>query len=99
MGGTPEPREEAQTSERAKLLVVDDDDITRSFLGDILEHEGYQTVLAENGRRAQEELKAFQPDLIICDVLMPEMNGLELFRRLQEEDRLQNVPFIFLTSL
>src|SRR5258705_1203146 len=99
MGGGTEGRAEPQAAERPKLLVVDDDDITRSLLGDILVHEGYQPVLAENGRRAQEELKTFLPDLIICDILMPEMNGLELFRRLQEEDRFQNVPFIFLTSL
>jgi two-component system sensor histidine kinase/response regulator len=85
--------------EQFKILVVDDDDITRSFLGDILRHEGYQTALAENGRKAEQHLGQDVPDLIISDVMMPEVNGLDLFRWVQEEDRLQNIPFIFLTSL
>ena len=55
--------------------------------------------MAENGRRALEVLRGRVPDLIISDVLMPEMGGFELFKKVQDEDQLQHLPFIFLTAL
>ncbi len=85
--------------EKSNILVVEDDEITRSFLCDLLVHDGYQVELAETGKRALELINANVPDLIISDVLMPEMSGFDLFRKVQENDQLQNVPFIFLTSL
>ncbi len=81
------------------ILVIDDDSVTRSLLGDILEHEGYRTLLVEDGRQAMTVLRDSTPDLIISDVLMPGMSGQDLFREVQKEPRLQSVPFIFLTAL
>ncbi len=77
--------------DKFRILVVEDDAITRSFLSDILMHEGYEVAMAEDGKAV--------PDLILSDVMMPEMSGVELFRKVQEVEKLQNVPFIFLTSL
>src|SRR5262245_9355372 len=85
--------------DRSAILVVDDDEITRTFLSDLLVHEGYEVAVAENGRRALEMLQGSVPDLIISDVLMPEMSGFDLFRQVQDQEQLQNLPFIFLTSL
>ncbi len=81
------------------ILVVDDDSVTRSLLGDILEHEGYRTLLVEDGEQALEVLRGNTPDLIISDVLMPGLSGQDLFRQVQGDPRLQSVPFIFLTAL
>lgn len=83
----------------SRILVVDDDEITRSFLTDILNHSGYEVIPAENGRKALESMEKSTPDLILSDVLMPELSGFELFRKVQENEQLQDVPFIFLTSL
>ncbi len=90
---------EALSMDSSAILVVDDDAITRAFLSDLLVHEGYDVSVAENGRKALEVLQGKVPDLIISDVLMPEMGGFELFKKVQEEDDLQNLPFIFLTAL
>ena len=85
--------------DKQRLLLVEDDPIALDFLTDVLEHEGYLVTKAVNGLLALETLKSNVPDLIISDVMMPEMNGLDLFRRVQDEERYQDVPFIFLTSL
>ena len=86
-------------SERQSILLVEDDEITRSLLNDILLHDGYAVSTAMNGRQALDHVRQSVPDLILSDVMMPEVNGLELFRRLQEDERLQELPFIFLTAL
>jgi two-component system, sensor histidine kinase and response regulator len=82
-----------------RILVVEDDSITRSFLSDILMHAGYEVAMAADGRAALELLGSSAPDLILSDVMMPELSGVELFRKVKEDEKLQSVPFIFLTSL
>lgn len=82
-----------------RVLVVEDDEIARSFLADILRAEGYEVDLAEDGGKALAVLESRIPDLVISDVIMPEVSGIDLFRRMQAEERYQNVPFIFLTCL
>ena len=85
--------------EKPSILLVEDDRITIGFLRDILEHDGYEVTSAENGRIALERLQERLPDLILSDVMMPEMNGIDLFHKVQADDRTQNLPFIFLTTL
>jgi two-component system sensor histidine kinase/response regulator len=85
--------------EKSRVLIVEDDEITRSFLVDILENDGYEVSPAGNGKEALEILRERKPDIILSDVLMPEVSGLDLFRKVQADENLQGVPFIFLTSL
>lgn len=85
--------------EAARVMVVEDDEVARSFLADILQAEGYDVVAAADGRQALEAIGGAHPDLVISDVIMPEMSGIDLFRQLQADERYQNVPFIFLTCL
>ena len=70
-------------SESSRILVVEDDEITRSLMVDLLEHNGYEVVQAENGLQALDFLNQDVPDLIISDVMMPKMSGLEFFRKVQ----------------
>ncbi|MDL1909409.1 response regulator [Chloroflexi bacterium CFX6] len=84
---------------QSTILIVDDEPSNRETLVSILEPEGYRLVLAEDGRRALEQAKAIQPDVILLDVMMPGLNGFEVCRLVRAEDNLAEVPVIFLTAL
>ncbi|MFN2135189.1 MAG: response regulator transcription factor [Candidatus Promineifilaceae bacterium] len=76
------------------ILVVDDEARMRRFIRMNLELEGYQVVEAENGIQALDQIRKFTPDLVIMDVMMPEMDGFETLRMLRE---ISTVPVILLT--
>jgi CheY-like chemotaxis protein len=67
-------------------MLVDDDDDARDLIASSLERHGYSTASARNGREALDQLASIQPDLILLDLQMPVMNGLE-FRETQRRDR------------
>lgn len=80
-----------------KMLVIDDNDDIRNFLID--EFSKYFMVdVAENGKEGLEKAIATNPDLIICDVMMPELDGFEVTRRLKEDFQTCHIPIILLTA-
>ncbi len=81
-----------------KVLVVDDDEDIVGIVESLLKSEGYQTLHAANGRVALEKALSFRPDLIISDIMMPEMDGWEFCWRVRAEKALAQTPFIFLTA-
>lgn len=81
------------------ILIVDDDDAGRATLEAILDGQGYNLEMAENGPKALDKASALQPDLILLDVMMPEMDGFEVCRRLRSTPGLAEVPIIILTAL
>lgn len=81
-----------------KILVVDDSAVDRTFLSKILSKASYQVKLAENGLEGLGVAAKDSPDLIILDCEMPEMDGVEMCRRLKANPATQNIPVIFLTS-
>ena len=78
------------------VLVVDDDPILRKILQNFLAQKGYQIEVAVSGDAALQVWDKYQPDLIVSDVNMPSMDGLEFCRRLRALPSGQLVPFIFL---
>ena len=80
------------------LLIEDNPDILEN-LTEFLEMEGYKILSANNGKRGIELAAEFIPDLIICDVLMHEMDGYEVLRLLLDSTKTQKIPFIFSTSM
>lgn len=83
----------------ASILWVEDDPDMREILADELVDSGYTVVQAVNGREALDCLIDFQPDLILCDIAMPVMDGYELLRSVRETMvELANVPFVFLSA-
>ncbi|HNS39210.1 MAG TPA: response regulator, partial [Promineifilum sp.] len=76
------------------ILIVDDELRMRRFIRMNLELEGYQVVEAENGIQALDRVRQFTPDLVIMDVMMPEMDGFETLKLLRE---ISTVPVILLT--
>ncbi len=82
----------------SKILVVEDDYNIRSNIAEILEINGYTPVAASDGAEALSILSNNLPDLIISDVLMPNVSGLELKQQLQTSNTLKEIPFIFLSA-
>lgn len=79
----------------AKVLIVEDDEGISEFVELELKHEGYETVLAKSGREGLEKFESENPDMILLDVMLPEMNGLEVLRRIRSKS---NVPVILETA-
>ena len=82
----------------AKVLIVDDDPGIRMLLSKFLQREGIETVMAQNGLEGVEFAKKHQPDLIIMDVVMPQMDGLTAARLIKFYKPLSDVPILFLTA-
>ena len=80
------------------VLIVDDHTDAREMLAEFLMHEGYHSIMAANGREALARLQYVQPDVIISDIEMPEMDGAELVRLLRERPHLASIPVVILTS-
>src|SRR5258706_1147689 len=81
-----------------KILVIEDEPEMRRNLLTILKLEKYQPMGAENGRLGVDMAKNQKPDLILCDVMMPELDGYEVLRALRENPETMTTPFIFLTA-
>lgn len=81
-----------------KLLLVDDDPNLILLVKDYLEFKGYKVFTASHGREAMRVLEQQIPDLIICDVMMPEMDGYTFVQEIRKNSRLQWLPVIFLSA-
>jgi PAS domain S-box-containing protein len=84
---------------QVKILIIVDSPTHAEELRYILENEGYQVMTASNGKDALEVLKGSKPDVIISDIIMPEINGFELCRHIKSDADLSAIPVILLTSL
>ncbi|MCS6809120.1 MAG: response regulator [Bacteroidota bacterium] len=83
-----------------RILVIEDDVSLREFMIKyFLEKEGYQVITAENGEVGLAKATQELPDLIICDIMMPKMNGYEVIQALHENPATASIPFIFLTAM
>jgi DNA-binding response OmpR family regulator len=87
-----------QKEQNKKILVVDDDKYNVDLLVFELTDAGYNIVTADNGRKAIELVEKEKPDLILLDVMMPEMSGIEVTKKLKQDDRFKNIPIILLTA-
>jgi len=81
-----------------RLLLIDDDPNLILLVKDYLEFRGYEVLTAENGREALEVLEKDLPDMIICDVMMPEMDGYSLVKHVREDARTSWIPVLFLSA-
>jgi CheY-like chemotaxis protein len=81
-----------------KILVIEDEETVRENILELLDAEGFDAIAAENGRiglaRAQQHL----PDLILCDIRMPELDGYGVLTALRSESKTAEIPFIFLSA-
>ncbi|MFT3845273.1 MAG: response regulator [Lacibacter sp.] len=81
-----------------KILLIEDNDEIRENTAEILELANYKVVTAPNGKAGIETALAEQPDLIVCDIMMPVLDGYGVLHALHKNDSIKNIPFIFLTA-
>jgi len=81
-----------------RILVIEDEPEMRRNIAALLRYRNYEPIEAENGRKGVELARREKPDLILCDVMMPELDGYGVLQALQEDTTLALVPFIFLTA-
>jgi two-component system phosphate regulon response regulator PhoB len=84
---------------RKKVLVIDDEMVMRSLIAITMQRNGYTVVNADNSSQALDYLDSSTPDLIILDILMPGMNGLELCRRIRSRPATTDTPIIVFSAL
>lgn len=82
-----------------KILLIEDNPNILENLTEYLELEGFKIITAENGKKGVEIAASSQPDLIICDFYMPELNGREVFIKILDNPLTHHIPFIFSTSM
>lgn len=80
------------------VLVIEDEPEMRRNIARLLKLEGYDAAIAEDGKAGLRLARERKPDLILCDVMMPEMDGHDVLRALRQDPELRSVPFIFLTA-
>jgi CheY-like chemotaxis protein len=81
------------------ILVVDDEVSIIEVLHDVLVDEGYDVITANNGQEGWTSLEERRPDLVLCDVMMPVLDGRELCRRMTAHPRYRSIPFIFMSAV
>ncbi|MFX0558623.1 response regulator transcription factor [Maribacter sp. CXY002] len=82
----------------ATIFLIEDDSTIRENTTEFLEMEGYKVKTATNGKEGLEKMSVYKPDLIVCDIRMPEMDGLELLEKLGLHTELKTVPLIFFSA-
>jgi CheY-like chemotaxis protein len=81
-----------------RILVVDDDEMVLMALNELLKPEGYEVDAVGSGAEALEHLEKHTYNLLMLDIIMPEMNGFELCRKIRQKEALQETPIVFLTA-
>jgi class 3 adenylate cyclase len=97
--GSSRPHDVVGTQAPSTILVVDDNSMNRDLLSRRLDRLGYIVRSAENGREALDELASGDVDLVLLDIMMPEMDGFEVLEHRRADPHLQEVPFIVLSAL
>lgn len=87
------------TTRKKQILVVDDEPLWIKMVSRLLQGRGYDVRFATNGSDALETLRTYEPDLILLDVKMPDMNGFDLLDRIKKVPRLAVKPVVFISGI
>lgn len=82
----------------AKVLLIEDDIVLRENTAELLEISGFEVITASDGKVGLNKVKQNLPDVIICDIMMPELDGYEVLDRLSKHNKTKYIPFIFLSA-
>lgn len=80
------------------ILIVEDNELNMKLFHDLLDAYGYQTVQTRNGMEALELARTHHPDLVLMDIQLPEVSGLEVTKWLKDDDELRDIPVIAITA-
>jgi len=92
---SPEPTPRPMTK---TILIVEDNELNMKLFHDLLDAHGYKTLQTRNGREALELAREHRPDLILMDIQLPEVSGLEVTKWLKEDDQLKKIPVVAVTA-
>lgn len=81
-----------------KILIIEDNELNMKLFCDLLEAHGYETVQTRDGMAALDLAQEHMPDLILMDIQLPEVSGLEVTKWLKEDDELRNIPVVAVTA-
>ncbi len=84
---------------KGKILIVEDDRYISKMYQLKLSLEGYTVVVAENGREGVDKIKEFMPDIILLDILMPELDGFEVLNIVKNDEATKNIPILIMSNL
>lgn len=98
-GQLPSPSQKSNIKRNGRILLVEDTDLVVQLISDYLRYRGYEVLLAHNGAEGVKLAKEERPDLILMDVMMPVMNGLEAAQKMRADETLQKTPIIAMTAL
>lgn len=83
----------------AKILIVEDDPLISRMYQRVFTFEGFEVEMARDGEEGLSKLKEKQPNLVLMDIMMPRMTGIDVLRKMKEDDKLKSLPVIVLTNL
>jgi CheY-like chemotaxis protein len=86
-------------ADRKTVLIIDDEPDTLTYFSSLLQDEGFETMVAENGDEALKKVSAVKPDLITLDITMPETSGVRCYRELRENAAYRDIPVIMITGV
>ncbi|MBN2321876.1 MAG: response regulator [Acidobacteria bacterium] len=86
-------------ADKKTILIIDDEPDTVTYFSNLLQDEGFETVVAENGDEALKKVAESKPDLITLDITMPETSGVRCYRVLRENDAYKDIPVIMVTGV
>ena len=81
-----------------RVLIVEDNELNMKLFNDLLEANGYGTIQTRSGVEAVELTRTHRPDLILMDIQLPEVSGLEVIRRIKDDEALKHIPVIAITA-
>ncbi|MEE9518234.1 MAG: response regulator [Candidatus Adiutricales bacterium] len=82
---------------RKKILILEDDEANAELISFYLEEEGFDTLISPTGNNFVDKVVTYQPDLITIDILLPDVDGFQVFKTLQQDERTRKIPVIFIT--
>lgn len=88
-----------ENQKNKKIMVVEDDPFVMDIYCTKLNQDGYEILRAENGAEAVKKLEEETPDLVLLDIIMPYVDGLQVLRKIKADEKLKNIPVILLTNL
>ena len=87
-----------ETAPKKKVLVVEDNELNMKLFNDLLEAQGYDVVQTRDGLQALDLARQVKPDLVLMDIQLPEVSGIEVTKWLKEDEDLRNIPVIAVTA-
>ncbi len=82
-----------------KILIIEDDEDIRELMRESLTDQEYNIIVAESGQSGIDQAQKYLPDAIVCDIMMPGLDGYEVFKALRQNSNTAMIPFIFLTAV